>query len=147
MSCIQQTQPHALILTCFSSWFAPMFTIRPPICLSAFRMQSKLCWISDSITLPLSTPTYNHCQVGTCLPGQFSAVLRLLYTVSNPCNAAVPHIEFVCLLMQAAMYQNIGNISVVGVTFDSNVATGSGGGLYQNSFAGDALPLLHSDTG
>lgn len=45
------------------------------------------------------------------------------------------------------MYQNIGNISVVGVTFDSNVATGSGGGLYQNSFAGDALPLLHSDTG
>ena len=50
-----------------------------------------------------------------------------------------------CLSLQAAMYQNIGNISVVGVTFDSNVATGSGGGLYQNSFAGDACPLLHNN--
>ena len=46
--------------------------------------------------------------------------------------------------MQAAMYQNIGNISVVGVTFDSNVATGSGGGLYQNSFAGEATALLQT---
>lgn len=37
------------------------------------------------------------------------------------------------------MYQNIGNISVIDVVFDSNVATGSGGGLYQNSFAGELL--------
>ena len=46
------------------------------------------------------------------------------------------------------MYQNIGNISVVDVVFDSNVATGSGGGLYQNSFAGEAgcfATSLHSD--
>ena len=40
------------------------------------------------------------------------------------------------LTMQAAMYQNIGNITVAGVLFDTNIATGSGGGLYQNSFAG-----------
>ena len=42
-------------------------------------------------------------------------------------------------LLQAAMYQNIGNINVTGVLFDSNVATGSGGGLYQNSFAGKLI--------
>ena len=38
--------------------------------------------------------------------------------------------------MQAALYQNVGNINVTGVVFDTNVATGSGGGLYQNAFAG-----------
>ena len=51
------------------------------------------------------------------------------------------------LLLQAGMYQNIGNISVVGVIFDSNVATGSGGGLYQNSFAGEAAALLRTHLG
>ena len=58
------------------------------------------------------------------------------------CKTALQQIAF--LLLQAAMYQNIGNISVVGVTFDSNVATGSGGGLYQNSFAGEVKVLLHT---
>lgn len=48
-------------------------------------------------------------------------------------------------MLQAGMYQNIGNINVTGVVFDSNIATGSGGGLFQNSFAGK--PILEKKKG
>ena len=67
-----------------------------------------------------------------------AAARPVCFWVKIPCSKQL------FLLLQAAMYQNIGNISVVGVTFDSNVATGSGGGLYQNSFAGEVKALLHT---
>lgn len=66
-----------------------------------------------------------------CTAGKaFDMPMHLVMAFSMP-------LRWLFLPLQAAMYQNIGNISVVDVVFDSNVATGSGGGLYQNSFAGE----------